>query len=195
MDTWTLKDTIQIVVGIFQAFGSFGIVVTLWIYYRNRTQAFESAMQANRARVTEAYMAWNRAMLLNNHNTRVSGELLRRFHHVFEKEELSDDESRAVHMLYLLVNALFLEWTYRETYKLDKAKFFDTVENTLGGFFTNRRSKYAMLPGKFREMFVGFDDRFLDDIEKHFYGRMHTDNPGSVSPNKSTQPSSSSPSA
>jgi hypothetical protein len=175
-DVWTFKDTVQTVAAIFQAAGSFSVVAAIWIYYNQRQTTLESERQANRARVTEAYMLWNRTVLLNEKNTNVSGDMLRRAHTILDKAKgilkKDEDKGRAVHILYLLMNALFLEWNYRFTYSLPMPDFYRTVDNTLGGLFRSDDEDYKLIVKDFELMFDGFDKRFTYAIMDK-YGLQH----------------------
>ena len=118
MDTsnsWSLKDVLQTLFAFGQACS---VIAAIFIYRHQSRKISASEKQANRARLTEAYMNWHHTILGNDENTKLSGKMMRRGH-ALEKDhsvDISQERAREIHMLCLLLNTLFLECNYRNTY-------------------------------------------------------------------------------
>ena len=84
------------------------------MYKHQSKKIFASEKQANRARLTEAYMNWHHTVLGNDKNTILSGKMMRRGHVLVKDEhvEIHEESARGVHLLCLLLNTIFLEWNY-----------------------------------------------------------------------------------
>jgi hypothetical protein len=164
---WNWKDLVQTILYGFQACG---VVAAVLIYLHQRKASLASERQANRARLTEAYMLWH-SEVLKIENSSMAANMMRRSHGILARGDvsLSIEDVRRLHYLYLLLNALFLEWNYRNTYyPKDKVKegFYATVRTALHGLATNPLPEYKRFVTHFRELFSDFPEDFKDAIWK-----------------------------
>src|ERR1700744_5228997 len=132
MDTasWTTKDIAQTAAVIFQ--GS-SFLSAIFIYRHQRKSAARTKMrqqaallasekQENRSRLTEAYMRVHAYILSSQENIDLMEGLLRRGHNYVDLTR-HGEMTRAIELIYLKLNAFFLEWNYRKTYVLDMKEF------------------------------------------------------------------------
>jgi hypothetical protein len=171
MDTnyaWTTKDLLQTVFAFLQAC-SVGVAILIYLHQSGKLRASER--QANRARLTEAYMGWHRAILGNDKNTILSGKMMRRGHALVrdEYEDISEERAREIHIFCLLLNTLFLEWNYRITYDRKVDGNFQalnaTIDNILTGMVINSDRHYSQMVANLRKVFPDFPDDFTNLIE------------------------------
>nr|WP_294511400.1 hypothetical protein [uncultured Rhodopila sp.] len=99
-EVWTIKDWFQIGANVFQALGIFGIIATIWIYRHQSEAGRKSEMQANRSRLTEAYMSVHAAILSQPANINIAAKLIRRGYDVFGDQRL-DEMTVAIELMYL----------------------------------------------------------------------------------------------
>ena len=137
---------------------------------RQRVAIRASEKQANRSRLTEAYMSWHHTILRNDKKTILSGKMMRRGHALVrdEHEEILEERAREVHLLCLLLNTLFLEWNYRSTYDEQRPDGFPelnaTIDNLLTGLVVNSHQHYREMIDRFDKVFPDFPPDFIDLI-------------------------------
>lgn len=154
-----IPSTIQAVVVIIS------VVWAVILYKKQKQDSFEAAKQANRSRLTEAYMTWHAAVLTSEDNIKIASGLIRRAHHVLgRREKVSVDQTHAVHILYLMLNAMFLEWNYRNAYKLDLREFDRTVDHAINGIVNNPDPDYRDIADNFEAVFDDFPEDFKSRI-------------------------------
>jgi hypothetical protein len=164
-----LKDWILICTSVFNSLVFGG---TLWWgvaqYKSQRKHSFNDGLQANRSRLTEAYMAWHAALLSSPENIRIASSLMRRGHNALggERGLVTPDQTHAVHLLYMLLNALFLEWNYRNLYSLDKAELDQTIDHALDGIINNPNPEYRDIADNFENIFDDFPSVFRIKISE-----------------------------
>jgi mRNA-degrading endonuclease YafQ of YafQ-DinJ toxin-antitoxin module len=170
---WTMKDIVQTIAAVFQGLGSFSIVVGILIYRhqrktaleseaRQRSLALQSERQANRSRLTEAYMNVHAYILHSQENIKLIEELLRRGHDYVELR--NGEMTRAIELIYLKLNAFYLEWNYRNTYDQDLNEFYKTFDHAMRGFATTTDKNFEKIVEHFADIFSDFPNKFLEDI-------------------------------
>jgi hypothetical protein len=167
MDSAT-KDLIYVVSTAIQCLSvSIGAVGAFIIYKRQKRDAFIAGRQANRSRVTEAYMRWHAEVLHSDKNTEVAAGMLRRGYRVLAKgDTLYAQQAREFHMLYLLLNSLFLEWRFRISYDLPLEDFHLSVDGALEGLATNPDARYRLMSDNLWSLCPGFPMEFRSEIDQ-----------------------------
>jgi hypothetical protein len=142
-------------------------------YNRQRKHSFEDGKQANRSRLTEAYMAWHAALLSSPENIRIASSLIRRGYHVLGhgRSHVSLEQTHAVHLLYMLLNSLFLEWNYRNAYSPEEMSELDrTIDHSLVGIINNPNPEFRDIVDNFERVFddfpVGFRVKISERIKE-----------------------------
>jgi hypothetical protein len=162
----TLFNWVQMITSVIQAVGSLSIVVVFWMYKNQRKAALESERQANRARLTEAYMTYHRAIVSDKDNIRIYARMIRRGYDVFDPQSSEfEDATRAIELLYLRLNAFFLEWSYRNAYSLDsnndQNEFLRTFDHAMKGLVTNDDPQSRLIVANFEHLFEDFPRKFM----------------------------------
>ena len=139
-----------------------GVIWAVILYRRQKIDAFEASKQQNRALLTSAYMKWHEAILASDDNIRMSSRLIRRSHNVLARgrERLDPDQCHAIHIMYMLLNVIYLEWTYRDTYLLSLSELDKTVEYSLRGLVDNPDSEIKDIADNFSVVFGDFPEEF-----------------------------------
>jgi hypothetical protein len=162
-----LKDLVQICTSLVNSTVFVGTLV--WgidQYRRQRRNNFEEGKQANRSRLTEAYMAWHAAVLSTRENVGISASLIRRAHHVLGhgRGHVTSEQTHAVHILYMMLNALYLEWEYRKSYSLPLEEFDRTVDHAIVGIINNPNPEFEDIVNNFERVFDDFSPDFRSRI-------------------------------
>ena len=139
-------------------------------------------------------MNWHHTILGMVENTRLSGTMMRRGHAMAKgyKENIGEERAREIHMLCLLLNTLFLEWNYRNTYdkkpkdiykkltgflrtgtwtEYDKNALVEftglnaTIDNLLTGVVINNNPFYPEMMDNLRRIFPDFPNDFTTLVE------------------------------
>jgi hypothetical protein len=138
-----------------------------FIYKRQKKDASIAGRQANRARVTEAYMRWHAEVLHSEKNTEAAARMLRRGYKVLAKgDTLSEQQAREFHMLYMLLNSLFLEWGFRISYDQPLEDFYLSVDAALEGLATNPAAEYRLIADNLWALCPGFPMEFRSEIDQ-----------------------------
>jgi hypothetical protein len=137
-------------------------------YKRQRKHSFDDGMQANRSRLTEAYMSWHAAILSSQENIKLASSLIRRGHHVLGhgRNHVTVDQTHAVHILYMMLNALFLEWNYRRSYKLPIEELDRTIDHGIIGIINNTNPEFKEIVDNFDRVFEDFPSDFRWKIQE-----------------------------
>ena len=144
-----------------------GAVWAILLYQNQKNDNFEAGKQANRSRLTEAYMNWHAAILSERTNVAIISALLRRASHVLERESgkpITVDQTYAIHILYMMLNALYLEFDYRNLYKLPMTELDRTVDHAVNGLVSNPTKDFRDIIDNFDEVLPSW--RLADHLKK-----------------------------
>ncbi len=138
------------------------IVVTIILYVWQKTSAAKSEKQANRSRLTEAYMNVSAHVLSNNETISVASDLFNRGIEKFDQKSNKRETIIAIEILQLKLSALYLEWNYRKTYP-------ESTQDLIADIRQEFRKILKLLGIKNDLPKVDEDD---DDFKKTFDGTM-----------------------
>jgi len=138
------------------------IVVTIILYIWQKTSAAKSEKQANRSRLTEAYMNVSAHVLSNNETISVATDLFNRGIEKFDHKSNKRDTIIAIEILQLKLSALYLEWNYRKTYPEPTKNLVTDIRNRF-----RTPSKFITIKNDLQKNYE--DD---DDFKKTFDGTM-----------------------
>lgn len=156
---------------LFYVFQSLSVSISagaaLFIYNRQKKDASIAGRQANRSRVTEAYMRWHAEVLHSKKNTEAAARMLRRGYKVLAKGgALYEQQAREFHMLYMFLNSLFLEWGFRISYDQPLEDFHLSVDAALEGLATNPAVEYRLIADNLWALCPGFPMEFRSEIDQ-----------------------------
>ena len=161
MIKWLSDQTVETISSLIQAIAIvIGIGLSLYIYRKQTHDTIESEKQAHRARLTETYMRWHSEILKCDKNIEIAKMCLPSL----TNTTLDTEHGRKIQILFMLLNAMFLEWNYRKTYKEDINEFYKSMDITLGGLATSPNPEYRQIVDDFSEIFGVFPDDFTDAL-------------------------------
>jgi hypothetical protein len=164
-----MKDWIALIPGSVSALTLIASVVWALVQYRKqRRDAFVEGRQANRSRLTEAYMNWHQMVLSSEKNIEVSAKYIRIGYDIIGRDgQLTVHQASYIHLIYSLLNALYLEWNYRKTYMPNHmTEFNKTVDHILSGMVGNLDPAFKRIMDNFGVVFFDFDEEFKNVIRE-----------------------------
>ena len=183
---WAIWDglslpNVQAILSILQALGSLGVFVSIFTYVhqrrttlraeerqraatavaeeRQRASIRSSEQQANRSRLTEAYMS------VHAHILRMNSPTINLVEQMIKRGEGYVDLTRhgemtaAIEILYMKLNAFFLEWHYRNLYG-DMDELDKTFDHAMRGLAKNSDPRFKPFVEHFDKIFADFPDAF-----------------------------------
>ncbi len=160
-----------------QAISDLGVLIAIatiilqWlISNRQKRRSFLSEKQANHARLIETYMRWHAEVLNNDNNLEFVNSVLLRSQRIAGRDDRNI--TRQVHMMYMILNVLFLDWQHCRIYDRRGMRSFErTVSNTMAGIAENSAEEYRYLFVDFENIFSDYPAKFLADIRKVMGGK------------------------
>ncbi len=190
---------LQIASDIGEAIAGLSVITAVIIYVWQKDFATKSEKQANRSRLTEAYMNVNAYVLSNDETIDVANALFNRGIEALDTTRNSRETTIAIEIFHLKLNALFLEWNYRKTYPENSTnlraeiyyklknflnrnavnpqgtlvtapdEFEKTFNGTMKGFAFNDDPNSQKIIANLREIFPGFPDEFMNLMDLYFF--------------------------
>ena len=123
-------------------------------------------------------MRWHSEVLTKSNNLELVNQMLRRSYRVTGQDDPKDIETtRQIHLMYMLLNTLFLDWNYCRTYpsrrflwRRDMSSFTKTVKGSLKAISEHPDEKYRYIINDFENIFFDFPPEFLRALRKEMGG-------------------------
>jgi len=151
---------------LISSLSALGVLVSVLAYLHSRKAAEKAAkdsviaeQQANRSRLTEVYMSVHAHILrMEPSNVPLLEQMIRRGQG-YVKLTGDGHMTVAIELLYMKLNAFFLEWHYRKLYG-DMGELDRTIDHAMRGLATNPDPKFEPFVTNFCEIFADFPDEF-----------------------------------
>jgi hypothetical protein len=148
---------LDIVTDIVQALASvITALLATGIYSRQRRDSDEWLRREARARVDDAYFRLD-SEILQSKNYKLVKELL--------FPEYSEHQNEIICYVYMVMDALVLEWRFNKEWDQLDDEFKKTLETNIGYIAKNIKAEDRVLLDKFEEIFCNFPQEFINEVK------------------------------
>lgn len=135
-----------------------GALIIYFVYRFQRHDGREAVQREVRARLQTSYANFHAQVMNSKHMLAVSSNLLWR--------DYSEAQAEQIHYLYLMLNALHLEWHCCKEHGHDRSAFMATLDALVGRLARNDREETRFLIDKIDILFSDFPADFMEEVKK-----------------------------